>query len=59
MQVRYGPESRRMNKAIYSRRYIRHPGYLGFMVWSVGCQILLVNPFCLVAFTVLVRCVGA
>ncbi len=35
-------------------RYIRHPGYLGWYVWAVGTQVLLVNPICIVLFSVLV-----
>ena len=33
-------------------RHVRHPGYLGWFVWSVGTQVLLCNPACVVAFTV-------
>ncbi|CAD5224111.1 unnamed protein product [Bursaphelenchus okinawaensis] len=29
---------------------VRHPGYLGWFLWSVGTQIILCNPFCLVAY---------
>jgi hypothetical protein len=35
---------------------VRHPGYLGWFVWSVGTQILLCNPFCAVGFAFVVRC---
>ncbi len=35
-------------------RYIRHPGYLGWLVWAVGTQILLANPICTIAFAVVV-----
>eukprot|EP00741_Cyanophora_paradoxa_P006398 tig00001001_g6202.t1 len=31
-------------------RYIRHPGYLGWFVWSISSQILLANPVCLPFF---------
>ena len=29
----------------------RHPSYVGWFVWSVGSQLLLCNPVCLVGFT--------
>ena len=35
-------------------RYVRHPGYLGFFMWCVGTQLLLVNPVCCVVFTLVV-----
>jgi len=31
-------------------RLMRHPGYAGFMLWSVSTQIMLANPVCFVAF---------
>ena len=31
-------------------RYARHPGYLGWLVWSIGTQVLLRNPACVVGF---------
>jgi protein-S-isoprenylcysteine O-methyltransferase len=30
----------------------RHPGYLGWMIWAIGTQMLLGNPICAVAFAV-------
>lgn len=30
----------------------RHPGYAGWFWWSVGTQIILVNPICLVGYAV-------
>mmetsp|Transcript_25703 Transcript_25703/g.48762 ORF Transcript_25703/g.48762 Transcript_25703/m.48762 type:complete len:190 (+) Transcript_25703:110-679(+) len=33
-------------------RYIRHPGYLGWFIWAISTQVLLVNPICIVLFTV-------
>lgn len=36
------------------RRYIRHPGYLGWLVWAVGTQVMLVNPLCTLLFAVVV-----
>ena len=35
-------------------RHIRHPGYLGFLVWCVGTQLLLVNPVCCMVFALVV-----
>lgn len=29
----------------------RHPSYVGWFYWSIGTQILLVNPFCVIAYT--------
>ncbi|KAK9274475.1 hypothetical protein L1049_021723 [Liquidambar formosana] len=31
-------------------RIIRHPGYCGFLIWAIGIQIMLCNPFCPIAF---------
>jgi protein-S-isoprenylcysteine O-methyltransferase len=31
--------------------YLRHPAYFGFFWWSVGTQVLLGNPLCLIAYT--------
>lgn len=33
-------------------RFIRHPGYLGWFLWAVSTQLLLVNPVCTVVFTI-------
>ncbi|XP_022884541.1 protein-S-isoprenylcysteine O-methyltransferase A-like [Olea europaea var. sylvestris] len=35
-------------------RYIRHPGYCGFFIWSVGTQIMLCNPLSTLAFALVV-----
>lgn len=37
---------------IYS--FVRHPGYCGFLIWSVGTQIILINPISTVAFALVV-----
>ncbi|XP_052117231.1 protein-S-isoprenylcysteine O-methyltransferase B isoform X1 [Arachis duranensis] len=34
--------------------FMRHPGYSGFFIWSVGTQIMLCNPISVVAFAVVV-----
>lgn len=36
-------------------RYCRHPGYLGWFVWVIGTQLLLVNPVCVAGFSFVVR----
>ena len=28
----------------------RHPSYAGWFLWSLGSQLILVNPFCLLAY---------
>ncbi|XP_057458053.1 protein-S-isoprenylcysteine O-methyltransferase A-like [Lotus japonicus] len=35
-------------------RFIRHPGYCGFFIWSVGTQIMLFNPISTIGFAVVV-----
>ena len=35
-------------------RFVRHPGYSGFLIWSVGTQVMLCNPISTVAFAVVV-----
>ncbi|XP_059291098.1 protein-S-isoprenylcysteine O-methyltransferase A-like isoform X1 [Lycium ferocissimum] len=35
-------------------RFVRHPGYCGFFIWSVGTQIMLCNPISTVGFAVVV-----
>ncbi|CAL0332606.1 unnamed protein product [Lupinus luteus] len=35
-------------------RFIRHPGYCGFLIWSVGTQIMLCNPISTIAFAAVV-----
>lgn len=35
-------------------RFIRHPGYSGFLVWAVGTQIMLCNPISTIGFAVVV-----
>ncbi|GAV76078.1 ICMT domain-containing protein [Cephalotus follicularis] len=36
-------------------RFVRHPGYCGFFIWSVGTQIMLCNPISTVSFAIIVR----
>ncbi|XP_042031050.1 protein-S-isoprenylcysteine O-methyltransferase B-like isoform X1 [Salvia splendens] len=35
-------------------KYIRHPSYCGFLIWSVGTQIMLCNPVCTLGFAAVV-----
>ncbi|KAK3119499.1 hypothetical protein QOZ80_9AG0671450 [Eleusine coracana subsp. coracana] len=32
-------------------RFMRHPGYSGFLIWAVGTQVMLCNPISTVAFS--------
>ena len=31
-------------------RYVRHPGYLGWLIWAVGTQVMLANPVSIALF---------
>lgn len=33
---------------------VRHPGYCGFFIWSVGTQVMLCNPLSTLGFTIIV-----
>ncbi|KAA8541478.1 hypothetical protein F0562_025441 [Nyssa sinensis] len=35
-------------------RFVRHPGYCGFYIWSAGTQIMLCNPISTIAFAIVV-----
>ncbi|XP_074332592.1 protein-S-isoprenylcysteine O-methyltransferase A-like [Apium graveolens] len=35
-------------------RFVRHPGYSGFLIWSIGTQIMMCNPISTVAFALVV-----
>lgn len=35
-------------------KFVRHPGYSGFLIWAVGTQIMLCNPFSTIAFAYVV-----
>jgi len=37
---------------VYS--YVRHPSYTGWFAWSIATQVILGNPICIVAYTVVV-----
>lgn len=42
------PDHQLITWGIY--RFTRHPGYLGWYIWAVGTQVMLVNPLCVCAF---------
>ncbi|XP_011012308.1 PREDICTED: protein-S-isoprenylcysteine O-methyltransferase B-like isoform X1 [Populus euphratica] len=35
-------------------RFVRHPSYTGFLIWSVGTQIMLCNPISIIGFAIVV-----
>ncbi|CAI5521975.1 unnamed protein product [Closterium sp. Naga37s-1] len=41
-------EHRLVTHGLY--RWVRHPGYTGWFMWSIATQLLLVNPLCTLAF---------
>lgn len=43
------PEHALVTHGIYA--VLRHPAYFGFFWWSVGTQLILLNPICLLAYT--------
>lgn len=44
---------------VTSARFVRHPGYLGWLIWATGMQLLLGNPVCLVATLAVVSLIQA
>ncbi|KAK6726584.1 hypothetical protein RB195_004735 [Necator americanus] len=42
------PDHRLVTTGIYA--YLRHPGYTGWFMWSIGTQVILCNPICLCAY---------
>lgn len=34
---------------------MRHPSYVGFYIWSIGTQLLLLNPACLLAYHLILK----
>jgi protein-S-isoprenylcysteine O-methyltransferase len=42
------PGHRLVTTGLYGR--VRHPSYLGFLLWTAGIQLLMGNPLCLAAF---------
>ncbi|XP_026285575.1 protein-S-isoprenylcysteine O-methyltransferase isoform X1 [Frankliniella occidentalis] len=33
-------------------QYMRHPSYVGWFIWSIGSQVLLINPICIVGYAI-------
>nr|CAD2200753.1 unnamed protein product [Meloidogyne enterolobii] len=31
---------------------VRHPGYMGWMMWSIGTQLILCNPICVISYAI-------
>lgn len=52
IRVRQEEHHKLITHGIY--RFIRHPGYCGFLIWSVGTQIMLCNPISIIAFATVV-----
>jgi len=50
VQSNKAEEHKLVTSGIYS--FCRHPSYLGWFLWSVGSQVLLVNPLCLIIYGV-------
>uniref|UniRef100_A0A915CKW8 Protein-S-isoprenylcysteine O-methyltransferase n=1 Tax=Parascaris univalens TaxID=6257 RepID=A0A915CKW8_PARUN len=44
------PEHVLVTNGVYA--FVRHPGYLGWMLWCIGTQLLLCNPVCVVIYAV-------
>lgn len=53
IQTQRRPGHRLVTRGVY--RVARHPGYLGWLLWAVGTQLLLANPLCAAAFAYVVR----
>lgn len=45
------PRHQLVTEGIYG--WCRHPSYFGFFSWAIGTQLILLNPLCLVGFTVI------
>lgn len=52
IKIRRKEHHRLVTRGVY--RIARHPSYSGFLVWSVGTQVMLCNPVSAVAFAVVV-----
>ncbi|WKX88575.1 hypothetical protein Q1695_008318 [Nippostrongylus brasiliensis] len=42
------PDHRLVTTGVYA--FVRHPGYAGWFVWSIGTQVILCNPLCVCAY---------
>ncbi|XP_023759083.1 protein-S-isoprenylcysteine O-methyltransferase B [Lactuca sativa] len=52
IQRHHEDHHRLVTHGVYS--IVRHPGYTGFLIWSVGTQIMLCNPVSTVGFSLVV-----
>lgn len=52
IKVRHEEHHKLITHGVYS--LVRHPGYCGFFIWSVGTQVMLCNPVSTIAFAVVV-----
>ncbi|XP_018476158.1 protein-S-isoprenylcysteine O-methyltransferase B isoform X1 [Raphanus sativus] len=52
IKIRHEEHHSLVTRGVY--RIVRHPSYSGFLVWSVGTQVMLCNPVSVVAFAVVV-----
>lgn len=44
------PEHKLITDGVYG--YVRHPAYVGWMIWSLGTQVILCNPLCLILYLI-------
>lgn len=52
IKIQHEEHHRLVTRGIYG--FVRHPGYCGFFIWSLGTQIMLLNPICTPVFAVVV-----
>ncbi|XP_054822975.1 protein-S-isoprenylcysteine O-methyltransferase A-like [Prosopis cineraria] len=52
IRIRHDEHHQLITHGIY--KFIRHPGYCGFLIWSIGIQIMLCNPLSTIAFAIVV-----
>lgn len=49
IRIYYEDQHQLITHGVY--RFMRHPGYCGFLIWAVGTQVMLCNPVSTVLFT--------
>uniref|UniRef100_A0A0R3RY72 Protein-S-isoprenylcysteine O-methyltransferase n=1 Tax=Elaeophora elaphi TaxID=1147741 RepID=A0A0R3RY72_9BILA len=42
------PKHKLITSGVYG--FVRHPGYLGWLIWCLGTQVMLCNPICLILY---------
>lgn len=45
------PKHKLVTSGVYG--FVRHPGYLGWLVWCLGTQVMLCNPLCLILYSLI------